>query len=49
MQGKAESQNQYQFPDGRIVNADSTIYSPYVICDYPDLIYDDYYEFGDDP
>lgn len=41
--------NQYQFPDGRIVNADSAIYAPHVICDYPELIYDDYHESGDDP
>lgn len=34
--------NQYHFPDGRVINADSSIYNPHVICDHPELLYDDY-------
>lgn len=34
--------NQYHFPDGRIINADSAIYNPHVICEHPDVVYDDY-------
>lgn len=34
--------NQYHFPDGRIIDADSAIYNPHVICDHPGVVYDDY-------
>ena len=34
--------NQYHFPDGRVINADSAIYNPHVICEHPEVIYDDY-------
>lgn len=34
--------NQYLFTDGRVIDADSTIYSPSVICEDPSLVYDDY-------
>lgn len=34
--------HQYHFPDGRIIDADSAIYNPHVICEQPDVVYDDY-------
>lgn len=34
--------NQYHFPDGRIIDADSAIYNPHVICEHPDVVYDEY-------
>jgi choline-sulfatase len=34
--------NQYHFPDGRIIDADSAIYNLHVICEHPGVVYDDY-------
>jgi choline-sulfatase len=40
--------NQYEFPDGRIVDADTPLYHPHVVCDSPELIFDDYPDQGRD-
>ncbi|WP_096388983.1 sulfatase family protein [Halopenitus persicus] len=34
--------NQYHFPDGRVIDADSAIYNPHVVCEHPEVVYDDY-------
>lgn len=34
--------NQYHWPDGRIIDADTPIYHPHVLAEEPDVIYDDY-------
>ncbi|MGQ4556304.1 sulfatase-like hydrolase/transferase [Halobellus sp. GM3] len=34
--------NQYRFPDGRVVDADTPIYHPHVVAEDADVIFDDY-------